>query len=649
MSLDCKTPLNWPGRILEPPVVLVTVIFVVIVLLSGFTSASAASASTAPAVNSISPTSGPPKGGTAVTITGTGLTGATQVRFGTVPATSFKVVSSAEITAVSPAQPPATHWIDVTTPSGTTVATAADSFTYNPVPTLGWISPTSGLTTGGTAITITGTGLTGATQVLFGAVPAKSFTVVSSTEVSAVSPAQGVAVHNVTVTNPNGTTAILWNDRFTYLPAQVLSSVSPTSGPPKGGTTVTLTGTGLTGATRVLFGTVPATSFKVISSSEITAVSPAQAPGTHWVDVTTPSGTTAASAAVAFTYDPVPTLGWISPNRGPAAGGTTVTITGTGLIGATEVLFGTVPATSFKVVSSTEVTAVSPPQPATTYSSVYVISPNGTTAAMTNGDFDYLATVVLPPDTPSSTEPSGVAMPVGNLSGWTQVATDDFNGSSLSSLWDPPINAPNPGSPSDNGDWLPYHAVVSSGMLKLKEYQDSASDDPNPASDDWTGAGVMMKALRTYGMYQIRMRCGPGAGVDCLALLYPTHANPPEIDFFEDWSADNTRTQMFASALYGSPEGDVSRILSGIDMTQWHTYGVIWGSKSITYTVDGHPWQSIANPDSNPSDPTSLANPLQLHLQIEIDDGGVNATFPNSLTPTEVEMDVDWIAVYQAS
>jgi hypothetical protein len=253
------------------------------------------------------------------------------------------------------------------------------------------------------------------------------------------------------------------------------------------------------------------------------------------------------------------------------------------------------------------------------------------------------------PNTLSSAEPSGMAMPVGNLPGWTQVVADDFNGSSLSAYWDPAINSPDPGHGANFGDWLPSHAVVAGGMLQLKEYRDPASHDPNPASQDWTGAGVKMKLLQTYGMYLVRMRCAAGAGVSCVALLYPPHSNPPEIDFFEDWSRNNARTTMYASALYGSPQRDISRVLSGVDMTQWHTYGVIWTPASITYTVDGRVWQSIPNPDSNPSDPTSLANPMNLHLQTEIDDGGVNATFPNTVTPSEVDMDVDWVAVYQAS
>jgi hypothetical protein len=93
--------------------------------------------SAVPTVTAISPTSGPTTGGTTVTITGTNFTGATKVLFGTVAATSYSVVSSTKITAVSPAQAATTHNIYVTTPSGTSAAVAADDYTYKaPAPTV---------------------------------------------------------------------------------------------------------------------------------------------------------------------------------------------------------------------------------------------------------------------------------------------------------------------------------------------------------------------------------------------------------------------------------------------------------------------------------------------------------------------------------
>jgi IPT/TIG domain len=259
-----------------------------------------------PTVSAVSPGTGPVAGGTSVTITGTGFIGTTKVVFGSTSATSYAVVSDTEITTVSPAQATAgTHGIYVVTPSGTSAHVAADNFTYvGTPPTVTSISPTSGPPTGGTKVTITGTNLSGATKVVFGSVASTSFTVVSSTDIVAVSPAQAAGAHNVNVTTPGGGSAAVAGDVFTYAaPPPTVTSISPTSGPPAGGTKVTITGTNLSGATKVVFGSVASTSFTVVSSTDIVAVSPAQAAGAHNVRVSTPGGgTSAAVAGDVFTY-----------------------------------------------------------------------------------------------------------------------------------------------------------------------------------------------------------------------------------------------------------------------------------------------------------------------------------------------------------
>jgi Chitobiase/beta-hexosaminidase C-terminal domain/IPT/TIG domain len=172
------------------------------------------SGASVPAVTALSPQSG--AAGTSVTVTGTNFTGATAVNFGATPATSFTVNSASSITAVSPA---GTGTVDVTvvTSNGTSATVAADQFTYvsSSAPTLTGISPASGSPSGGTSVAVTGTNFTGATAVNFGATPAASFTVNSATSITAVSPA-GTGTVDVTVVTPNGTSATVAADQFTY-------------------------------------------------------------------------------------------------------------------------------------------------------------------------------------------------------------------------------------------------------------------------------------------------------------------------------------------------------------------------------------------------------------------------------------------------
>jgi hypothetical protein len=262
----------------------------------------------APTVTSISPTSGPTAGGTTVTVKGTGFSGATQVHFGTVPASSFSVSSSTKITAVAPAGAAGSVDVLVSVPSGTSAAWSADQFTYvapppTPPPAVTSISPTSGPSTGGTSVTIRGTGFGGATQVLFGTVPASSFSVGSSTRITAVAPAETAGSHDIVVVSPNGTSATVAADQFTsVLTLPTVTSLSPTSGPTAGGTTVTIKGTGFSGVTQVSFGGLAATSFTVVSSTKITALAPAQAAGSYDTTVSTTNGTSKTNSNDQYTY-----------------------------------------------------------------------------------------------------------------------------------------------------------------------------------------------------------------------------------------------------------------------------------------------------------------------------------------------------------
>jgi IPT/TIG domain len=349
-----------------------------------------------PVVTGVSPHSGPLTGGTPITITGAGFTGATAVAFDSTAAPNFTVVNDSTITVASPGETSAGAYdVTVTTPwGGASPTSPADQFTFAyPVPLVTSLSPTSGPASGGTNIILVGVGFTGATSVTFdGVAGAVSYNTDSSIVVT--SPVLSPGVHNLLVTTPGGTSPIVTADQFTAIAAPpaaapVVTSISPTSGPTVGGTSVSIKGTGFNGTTQVLFGTVPASSFSVSSSTRITAVAPAQGAGWHNVFVTTPAGTSAAVTADQFTY--VLTLAVVSSlsqSSGPSAGGTTVTIKGTGFNGVTQVLFGTVPASSFSVSSSTRITAVAPAEAAGTVD-VVVTTANGTSTTSSDDQFTY--------------------------------------------------------------------------------------------------------------------------------------------------------------------------------------------------------------------------------------------------------------------
>ena len=305
----------------------------------------------APTLSSINPNQGPVSGGTSVTLTGTQLTTATTVMFGSAAATSFTVVSDTSIVAVSPAGS-GTVQVTVTTSGGTSNGL---SYTYRLAPALTSVAPSQGPASGGTSVVLTGSHFTGATSVKFGTVAASSFFVASDTQITATAPAETAVPANVTVTAVGGTSAS--NVYFYYIPAPTLTSVAPSQGPASGGTTVVLTGSHFTGATSVKFGTVAASSFSVTSDTQITATAPAEAAGSVNVTVTTAGGI---SNTFTYFYLPAPTLTTVLPGQGPSSGGTSVTLTGTQLTTATAVMFGSAPSTSYTVLSDSSIVAVAP-------------------------------------------------------------------------------------------------------------------------------------------------------------------------------------------------------------------------------------------------------------------------------------------------
>ena len=346
----------------------------------------------APTVTDVNPAGGPVEGGNLVVITGTGfsgVTGAAGVTFGGTNATSYTVNGPTQITAIAPAHAAGTVQVQVTHPAnGGSANTSDDNYTYGNVATITSLSPSSGNVAGGNNVIITGTNLTGATAVTFGGTAATNFVVNSSTQITATAPAHAAGAVDVVVTTPVGTTANTTADNYTYTAGPTVTDLAPSSGPTAGGTSVVITGTGFTGATAVTFGGTNATSFTVNSSTQITAVSPAKPTGTVDVIVTGTGGSSPNTDDDNFTYGSAPTITSISPTSGPTAGGTSVTITGTGFTGATAVSFGGTAATSFTVNSDTSITAVAPAG-VNGVVRISVTTPLGTTADTAADNFTY--------------------------------------------------------------------------------------------------------------------------------------------------------------------------------------------------------------------------------------------------------------------
>ncbi len=155
----------------------------------------------APFKSGLSATAGPTAGGNTITISGTGLATATSVQFGANAATPTPLSDSLLSVVVPAGVAAGSVGVSVTTAGGTNNGL---SYTYIDDPTITALTPVSGPTSGGTAVTITGTNLDSTQQVEFNGVPAP-FSPISSTTVSAVTPPGTAGAVDVTLTNPSGT------------------------------------------------------------------------------------------------------------------------------------------------------------------------------------------------------------------------------------------------------------------------------------------------------------------------------------------------------------------------------------------------------------------------------------------------------------
>jgi hypothetical protein len=253
--------------------------------------------STAPTITSISPTTGPPQGGTQVTITGTNFRTPVRVLFDTgngSPQEAFvnqNNVTPTTIVAVTPAinlttgQTQAADVI-VLTSAGTAAearVVKAQGFTYQLAvltPVVRALQPTSGPIGGGTRVTIIGDAFQQPVQVLFGAAEAQIISVnfnqiiVMSPRASDTAPGGSGAVTgavDVKVTNVGSGKSVTFSSGFRYTPKMQITTVGPTEGPFSGGTRIRIDGVGFDDPLAVVVAGVGAQVISV-SGSEVIVV-----------------------------------------------------------------------------------------------------------------------------------------------------------------------------------------------------------------------------------------------------------------------------------------------------------------------------------------------------------------------------------------
>jgi hypothetical protein len=251
------------------------------------------------------------------------------------------------------------------------------------------LSFTGGPVAGGTRLIVHGANFTHVWSVWFAGVRATGVRVLSSTAVEVTAPKHSPGSATVKVVTNHGTSSP-GSVRFAYVLPPTIKSITPVAGGPSGGTLVHITGTNFIRTWSVWFGGVRGTALKALSSTSLTVVAPPHAAGTFDLRVITSYGTSAVVGGDRFSYVATPAITDVSPTSGGAAGGATVTVTGTGLGAVTGVLFGAVPGTQLAVApDGSTLTVVSPAQAAGTRVDIRLQSPYGQSAVVSADAFSY--------------------------------------------------------------------------------------------------------------------------------------------------------------------------------------------------------------------------------------------------------------------
>lgn len=280
-----------------------------------------------PTISSLSTTKGYYDVATPVTISGANFTSPTVTLDGE-PLTPTAASSGSITVTIPKGVAPGPSVLKVTTNAGTaTAAFTREARSVTPAPAITSLSPAKGFFDVATPVTITGTNLSGASVTVNGAAATPSANTATSVSLTVPAGAAGSVPIRVTTAGGSATTTFTREAR-PVAPVPAIASVSRSVNVNR--YVATIRGTGFTGATRVDFGTVAATSFTVNSDTQITAIAPAQTgPLTVSLRVTGPGGTSPVGVPGTWQYFGAPKITSVTPNRGVA--GTQVEVRGTGL------------------------------------------------------------------------------------------------------------------------------------------------------------------------------------------------------------------------------------------------------------------------------------------------------------------------------
>lgn len=202
-------------------------------------------------------------------------------------------------------------------------------------------------------------------------------------------------------------------------------------------------------------------------------------------------------------------------------------------------------------------------------------------------------------------------------------------------------------STSSNGvsHYLPSQVKVTGGELQIiGEGRDPTGADNISGAVCWCGGA----GNQTYGIWGFKAKFDAGTGYGPAMLLWPQSGQWPqdgETDLVESVQPD--RSTDLGSVHWGTSTSDTHRESGDVygDYTQWHVYWVDWQPDYIRIYVD----QTLVYDTETTGKATIPSTPMHAVIQQEPGPYAPDTWLvaPDSSTPDQVVMHVDWVRVYQ--
>jgi len=198
-----------------------------------------------------------------------------------------------------------------------------------------------------------------------------------------------------------------------------------------------------------------------------------------------------------------------------------------------------------------------------------------------------LAAAVLATSAVAAALTAGPAQADPPSTGYTLAFSDEFDGTAVDTAkWNYRTDV------KAYSAQRPQNVSVSGGLMSI------ALKHETYAGKDFTGGGLVSKQRLRYGYYETRAKINDGAGWHSSFWLmagdgsdtYTSEART-EIDGFEIDSISPSGIHHGVLTWKGSHVGAGTTYgttyNAGIDLRQWHVYGIDWAETSVTFYVDG--------------------------------------------------------------